>query len=110
MLFIFPSNSLIDENLLVDCCCTNVCLFGCTTREERYSYPGPKTFFFWRSIVCDIVCMSFMCEHKFLWQIGGADDIACKNSVASWHGSSSKYITIQERNELNIQMPRNAVA
>ena len=80
------------------CCCTNVYLYGCTAREER----------FWRSILGDTIFMSFMCEPKFLWQIGCADDIACKNSLASWHGSSSKYIIIQER-KLNIQMPRNAV-
>ena len=56
------TNSLISQicwwTVVACCCCTNVYLYGCTAREER----------FWRSILGDTICMSFMCEPKFLWQ------------------------------------------
>ena len=52
-------------------------------REESYS--SPLKLFILEIDRRDIICMSFMCEHKFLWQIGCADNVACKNRVASWH-------------------------
>ena len=85
LIFFFVKFSY-SSNLLVDCCR----LLLLHKRLPLCLYTPRGKIQFTRSIVGDIVCMSFMCEHKFLWQIRCPDDIACKNSLASWHGSSSK--------------------